>query len=367
MEIIIEELTRNGKVLQTHRCKGPTIHIGRGYNNQLIIQDPHLEAQHLELNHIEGRWYLRDSQSKNGTFYRNGQPLESCHLLSSGEIFTLGKTTLRIIEPNHPVAPAQLLSEHEGWINKLAHPLSASAILIVSIMFASFMQWLQSPITPKIEDIVSFSLGLALLGLAWPLFFAGLSKIFKHEARFFSQVSLSFIFVMIHFAWVFSAQVIYFNIPQQWVHLALDYFIDFWMISGLIWLSLTIGFNHRKRVRWTIAASVGLGLTGYAVLQDNRDPYDYMSKLEYNARLMPPMYQWRDESSLDNYLQRADELFIQTAIEAHPNSGSETSVRDNNQDSEHSNDQRSDQKSDPKSDDQSNNKNSGTLDDPVAL
>jgi pSer/pThr/pTyr-binding forkhead associated (FHA) protein len=318
MEIIIEELSRNGKVIRTHRYNEQTVRIGRGYQNHLILQDPHVEAQHLELTCVEGRWYIRDTHSKNGTFYKSGQPLESCHLLSSGEVFILGKTTLRLVEPNHPVAATQLLSEHEGWINKLAHPMSAGAILIVSILFAAFMQWLQSPTTVKIEDIVSRSLGLGLLGLAWPLFFAGLSKIFKHEARFFSQVSLSFIFIMLHFSWAFAAQVIYFNIAQQWIHSALDYFIDFWMISGLIWLSLTIGFNHRKRVRWAIAASVALGLTGFAILQDSRDPFDHMSKLEYNARLVAPMYQWRDESSLDNYLQRAEDLFVQTAIAAHP-------------------------------------------------
>jgi hypothetical protein len=318
MEIVIEELSRNGKVLQTHRCTGQTIHIGRGYKNQLILQDPHVEALHLELTFIEGRWYMRDTHSKNGTYYKNGQPLESCHVLSSGEVFTLGKTTLRIVEPNQPVTAAQLLSEHEGWINKLAHPISAGAIVILSVLFASFMHWLQPPKALEFEDLINFGLGVGLLGLAWSLFFAGLSKVFKHEARFFSQVSLSFIFIIIHFAWAFSAQVIYFNIDQQWIHLALDYFVDFWLISLLIWLSLTIGFNHRKSVRWAIAASISLSLIGFNVLQESKDPYAYMSSLEYNARLMPPMYQWRDEASLDDYLKRADDLFIQTAIEAHP-------------------------------------------------
>ncbi len=67
--------------------------IGRAEDNTLILDDPYTSAHHALILWREGRWWLEDLDSHNGTFL-NDEPVTRPVLLSPGDTVLIGKTEL---------------------------------------------------------------------------------------------------------------------------------------------------------------------------------------------------------------------------------------------------------------------------------
>ena len=72
-EIIIEEITRNHKLLHRHRLNQNEVSIGRNYHNDIILTDPHICPQHLSLSYSQDTWRINDNNSVNGTSLENSE------------------------------------------------------------------------------------------------------------------------------------------------------------------------------------------------------------------------------------------------------------------------------------------------------
>ncbi len=68
--------------------------IGRADDNTLVLQDPFASAHHAIILWREGRWYLEDLDSHNGT-YLNGKRLAGPQPLASGDRIGIGQTVVR--------------------------------------------------------------------------------------------------------------------------------------------------------------------------------------------------------------------------------------------------------------------------------
>lgn len=62
--------------------------IGRGLDNDLVIDDPRVSRHHAQLTFRHGHYLLRDLRSTNGTFV-NSQPIEAA-VLAPGDIASIG-------------------------------------------------------------------------------------------------------------------------------------------------------------------------------------------------------------------------------------------------------------------------------------
>ena len=69
--------------------------IGRSPTNTVVIADTYASSQHALLTWREGHWWLRDQNSRNGTLL-NGKPVEEPTLVSTGDMISIGRTTLRL-------------------------------------------------------------------------------------------------------------------------------------------------------------------------------------------------------------------------------------------------------------------------------
>ncbi|MBI2252755.1 MAG: FHA domain-containing protein [Armatimonadetes bacterium] len=72
------------------------IKIGRDKNNDFILPlDKFISRNHAQIKVKDGKYYIEDLKSANGTFINEKQISEET-MLSEGEIFKLGQTALRI-------------------------------------------------------------------------------------------------------------------------------------------------------------------------------------------------------------------------------------------------------------------------------
>ncbi len=103
--------------------KLPTI-IGRGRNAQLTIQHPLVSRRHCEIDASDGKLWVRDLGSLNGTFVGNERVAES--ELPDGELLTIGSVTFRIvIEPDSDeVLPDENEDNEAQMVDQILPPVA---------------------------------------------------------------------------------------------------------------------------------------------------------------------------------------------------------------------------------------------------
>jgi hypothetical protein len=72
------------------------ISIGRGLDNDLVIDDPRVSRHHAQITFRHSHYLLRDQRSTNGTFV-NGQPVETV-VLASGDRISFGGFELSFMQ-----------------------------------------------------------------------------------------------------------------------------------------------------------------------------------------------------------------------------------------------------------------------------
>ncbi len=150
----IEMLARNGDVLHRHQVNRLPIRLGRGYDNDFIIDDAYAAPNHALIEAREdGALILRDLGTKNGVIHR-GRRYPSLVMSGDTEV-RIGHTTLRVRNAGFAVAPELLDRTRHGWEG--AAPGAVGIALIG--LFALFTAWL--------GDTQSFQLARYLLALAY--------------------------------------------------------------------------------------------------------------------------------------------------------------------------------------------------------
>jgi pSer/pThr/pTyr-binding forkhead associated (FHA) protein len=66
------------------------VSLGRANSNQIVIKDPYISKKHLRIVKDEGKYYLEDFNSANGTFV-NGDRVMDVVNLKNGDRITVGQ------------------------------------------------------------------------------------------------------------------------------------------------------------------------------------------------------------------------------------------------------------------------------------
>jgi len=69
--------------------------LGRTAANNIILRDPFVSTHHALLVWREGRWWLEDRNSKNGTTLNN-EPVTRPTVVSAGDLIGIGRIMLRL-------------------------------------------------------------------------------------------------------------------------------------------------------------------------------------------------------------------------------------------------------------------------------
>ncbi|GHG76845.1 FHA domain-containing protein [Comamonas sp. JC664] len=103
-EVIFLEVLEGDGVQARHRLDRFPVSVGRGYGNDVILDDPKVSSEHLRIERREdGALVLRDVGSQNGT-YRMDPWTQLAELeLASDTRVSVGDTVLRFRARSHPV------------------------------------------------------------------------------------------------------------------------------------------------------------------------------------------------------------------------------------------------------------------------
>jgi len=81
----------------TYPLSGMGLTLGRSEQRDVVLPDPAASRRHAEVFQQDGRWYLRDFGSVNGTWVNNQRVRE--HALQDGDRIRIGTVEMRFVDP----------------------------------------------------------------------------------------------------------------------------------------------------------------------------------------------------------------------------------------------------------------------------
>jgi hypothetical protein len=184
--IWIEVLSRSHVVLARHRCTGPEIRIGRGYDNDVVVDDPYVDARHMRIVRGAGNVLVaEDLGSVNGLYTdRSSRRVERLVLDGNG-LVGIGRTYLRIREAGHDVAPARVARSHAPSVPVLV------ALGAATLGAEVLSLWLGETSEPRLSDYLGPLLVLCGVVLAWTGGWAILARVFSGHANVERTLSIA--------------------------------------------------------------------------------------------------------------------------------------------------------------------------------
>lgn len=279
--IWVEVLSRHHDVVARHRCVGPEVHIGRGYDNDVVIDDPYVAARHVCIaREDDGTLVALDPGSANGLFADHGAKRLQRIVLDGEHPIRIGHTYLRIRDANHVVSRERLAAPPgRAWPVVLALGvglLAAEGILL----------WLGETGEPKPSRYVLPLLGLTVSVLAWTTLWAILSRIFSGQARFEHHLLIA-LTALLAFS-LYNELVDYAAFALTWRMLAVYEYVGSWLwFSALCFLHLrVIGASRLRLKAGVVAALAAVGISTQTLAQ--WETHAALDGTSYVRHLKPP-------------------------------------------------------------------------------
>ena len=315
MAVILEIINRANRVLTRHIFDQTEVTIGRGYDNDLVLSDPYVCSHHarISLKQTEDdsstTWRLEDCDSINGVIISKHQHLQGHGELQSGDKFTVGRTHLRILSSDHPVAPALTMTPTELLFMSLSRPSWLITLVLITLGLAALSQYLSSYARIKPADFSLTLLSVAIMVSLWPGFCALLGRVFRSEPRYLIHLAATLLYAALSIVIGGIIDTIEFNLQQPWLLSTISYLCYGLLAVALIAVNLRFATHQTARNRQFIAHGITWSIVGISLLSTYAGQPDYQASPRYNSVLLPYSLLFHDPVEIESFLDQSEEIF----------------------------------------------------------
>lgn len=299
--VFVELLTPDGEVIHRVKCTQLPINIGRAYDNDIILDDPHTAAHHarIELNQLD-ELVINDLGSQNGIALDNQR---SDFFVTNGDaVYRLGHTRLRVRSANYTVAAEISDSTNHGWEGW--RPALLGAILLVTIgLLSTWLSDLQQGTLSKylleLVSVIGFAIGWAGV---WALF----GKLFNGHARFGRHLLIVSSGLTILELWEFFSGAIAYALSLESLATFTSPPVIVICAFVLYFHLLTTGNKRPQRLKFYLAglAVLGIGIT----LAKEYQASNHLADELYLSKLYPPALRVSSDKPLETFIANINDL-----------------------------------------------------------
>ncbi len=295
----IEVLSRHGDVAQRQRIEGSEARIGRAFDNDVVVDDPHVAPHHLRIYRGEdGELAAEDLGSLNGLYPEHGAARATHLPLASNPGIRIGRTILRVHDAAHPVPAERLLTPpraHAQWAGGLG------AALLLALLA---LEWLNLTSEPSANLMLLPLLGFVTILALWTSVWAMLSRIFFGQARFALQLRIAVTACIALLAWDQISESLSFSFA--WREIAEYAGLGAWAVLAAACFAhlQTIGPRHMRAAMGLVVALIGAGAAlQYLGKSETRKLIGQRATL---GDLRPPAFRLVPLASADDFFKKAD-------------------------------------------------------------
>ena len=296
----IEVVSREGVAGVRQRVDGTEARIGRAFDNDVVVEDPHVAAHHVRIFRDEtGRLMAEDLGSLNGLYPEHGSARAQSLVLGGEGGFRIGRTLVRVRDAAHPVPPEKPLiapRAHAAWA------LGITALLVAVLLGVN---WLDLTKEPNASTIMLPILGLATALALWAGLWALISRVFYGQAQFALQLRIAVTASVALVIWDQLAKT--FSFALAWREMA-DYSgIGAWALLGATCTAhlYSIGPRHMRAAMGVmltlLAAGAGIQYFGKSEVRQAQ-----VVQRASVGELRPPQFRLVPSASADEFFQRVE-------------------------------------------------------------
>ncbi len=295
----IEVLSHQGDVATRIAIERDEARVGRAFDNDVVLDDPHVAPHHLRIYRGEdGELVAEDLETLNGLFPEHGARPVPRLPLAKEPGFRIGRTTLRVRDARHPVAPEKLLTPpraHARWAGILG------AILLLMLLV---LQWLNFTSQPNANAVFLPLLGFVTVLALWATVWAVLSRIFFGQAQFALMLRIAVTACIALVIWDQITETASFSLA--WREAAEYSGIGAWALLGAACYGHlhAIGPRHMRAAMGLVVALVVAGAAlQYFGRSETRNLIGQRASL---GDLRPPSFRAVPLASADDFFRKAD-------------------------------------------------------------
>lgn len=295
----VEVLSRQGEVAMRERVEREEARIGRAFDNDVVVDDPYVAPHHLRVYRGEdGELVAEDLGTVNGLYTEHGARRAARISLADEPVIRIGRTTLRVHDGAHAVAPEKPLTPprmHARWAVGLA--LAVFALI-------GLLNWLSLTQEPNASSVLMPFIALAMALAVWSGMWALLSRLFAGQSLFVLHLRIALTACVALVTWEQVARTAAFALA--WREMG-DYAgLGAWaLLAATCYAHLhAIGPRH-MRVAMTL---VGALIVAGAAVQyfDRWDQRNDIGQRAVLGELRPPMFRAVPLASTDEFFRRAE-------------------------------------------------------------
>jgi hypothetical protein len=265
--LILEVLDpRTGEVRTRRRLEGQRLSLGRGYDNDVMLDDPYVDARHAHIGLDEtGSPVIEDLGSVNALIGPDGTR-QTRMVLRPGTVVRVGRTALRFQDPDAPLPPALPDVPPPAQRRRLPHWLGTwwgqLGVTAVAAGVFAWNAWLGTYGKSGASDAVSTALALLLLLALWAGVWAVASRVVVHRFRFLAHLAVASGIALAGLACGTASAWGAFLFPDNRLGEVASGCIVLLLVAILIAAHLALASSLTRRRRWL----AGLGTSGIILL-----------------------------------------------------------------------------------------------------
>ncbi|WEF33663.1 FHA domain-containing protein [Pseudoduganella chitinolytica] len=298
----VEVLARNGDVLSRQRCAALPVTIGRGYDNDVILDDAHTAPHHAVLETAEdGGLVLRDLGSQNGIVLHGRRQQQVA--LDGSTVVRLGHTRVRVRDAHFPVTQEVTDTTMHAWEGGV--PAIAGMALIA--LFIGVEQALTDTESfQTIKYLLTIASGLGA-GLVWSGAWALANRLFGGHARLGRHLFILGAGLVAVGAWKTMSSVLAFAWSAE-IFTRYGNLITTLIGCGMVYFHLRTIRPHYSPRRLMTACGLLLGLGTGLILMSNWQTNGHLADEPYMSVLLPPEIRQSPDHDVDEFLGNAARL-----------------------------------------------------------
>jgi pSer/pThr/pTyr-binding forkhead associated (FHA) protein len=309
-KIILEILDHFGRVRERHRVEHFPFSIGRGYDSDIILDDPYISPQHLVLEMGEGNLTLKDLNSTNGSYLPHSkQGFDEVELVYDQKI-RLGHTFIRFRDSRHSVKLTQVDRLRTNIVNDLlSSKLFFVFFQLLFIGFLALQEYQSSTGEYRFGHVIySEAIPMLIVLAIWSGIWAIFSRISSHYFYFLPHM------LIVTMA-IFSESI--FNIFYSYASFAFSTETLFnvleYLTSALILGFMFLGHFRfasimRTRKQAIISVTLSVTIVGLMVLNQYVDQRDFSASPDMEDSIKAPYFRVAPTIGLDEFLKKTSSL-----------------------------------------------------------
>ena len=282
------------------RCTDGSLSLGRGFQNDIVLDDPFVAAEQLRFVRDDRGWTVTVLERTNPVLL-NGNPLREPEArLTSGDQLTVGRTDLSVYDETHPVDPPRRLAL-SSWLS--AHRVGPGLALMV-LFVGGGLDALVEFATQSTDldwqkhayDVVFSASFIAVWAAVWAL----LGRALRHQPHYFAHLLVSaFASFAMTLLLPLAALAEFISSSERIGELA-TFGVAILGLAVLLGFNLFLATNLRRTARVAVLFSVCIA--GLVYLGSHHEDETYQAEPVYSALVLPPLLHVTGERSIEDFI-----------------------------------------------------------------